>query len=115
MKPPASELRRKREHILQQIQAIDRLRRGSLSEQFFIRQRQGQEIRQGPYFVLQCYLKGGKCSERVSADRVEQTKMEVANYRRFQELAAQFVEVTDQMTQLENGPTDAKKNSKPGR
>ncbi len=112
MKPPASELRRKREQILEQIQAIDRLRRGSLSEQFFTRKVQGQELRQGPYFVLQCSLKGCKCSERIPADQAEQTKMEVANYQRFQELAEEFVQVTDQMTQLESGPTHRKKNSK---
>ena len=107
-----SVLRRKREQILEQIQAIDRLRRGSLSEQFFTRKVQGQEIRQGPYFVLQCYLKGCKCSERISADQAEQTKMEVANYQRFQELAEQFVQVTDQMTQLESAHTHSKKNSR---
>lgn len=112
MNPPFAELRRKREQIIEQMQAIDRLRRGSLSEQFFTKKVQGQEIRQGPYFVLQCYLKGCKCSERISADQAEQTKMDVANYQRFQELAEQFVQVTDQMTQMESGPTRSKKNSK---
>ena len=115
MKLPVAELRRKREQILEQIQSIDRLRRGSLSEQFFTRKVQGQEVRQGPYFVLQCYLKGCKCSERISADQAEQTKMDVANYQRFQELAEEFVLVTDRITQLESGPTHSKKNSKPRR
>ena len=111
MKPPVAELRRQRDQILEQIQSIDRLRRGSLSEQFFTRKVQGQEIRQGPYFVLQCYLKGCKCSERIPADQAEQTKLDVANYQRFQELAEEFVQVTDRITQLENGHTHAKKNS----
>lgn len=111
MKLPVSDLRRKRDQILGQIQSIDRLRRGSLSEQFFTRKVQGQEIRQGPYFVLQCYLKGCKCSERIPADQAEQTKLDVANYQRFQELAEEFVQVTDRITQVESGHTHAKKNS----
>ena len=111
MKLPVSDLRRKRDQILEQIQSIDRLRRGSLSEQFFTRKVQGQEIRQGPYFVLQCYLKGCKCSERIPADQAEQTKLDVANYQRFQELAEEFVQITDRITQVEGGHTHAKKNS----
>ena len=112
MKPALPELRRQREHVLEQIQTIDRLRRGTLSEQFFIKKREGKTIRQGPYYVLQCYLKGCKCSERIPADQAQQAKADVANYQRFQELAEQFVKITDQITRLENGQTDAKKNSR---
>jgi hypothetical protein len=104
-------LRQQREDILQQIQTIDRLRRGTLSEQFFLKKRQGKTIRQGPYYVLQCYLKGCKCSERVPADQAQQVQSDVANYQRFQVLAEQFVQVTEQITRLENGQTHAKKNS----
>ncbi len=112
MKPTLPELRRQREQVLQQIQSIDRLRRGTLSEQFFIKKREGKTIRQGPYYVLQCYLRGCKCSERIPADQAQQTKSDVANFQRFQELAEQFVQITDQITRVENGPSDAKKNSR---
>ena len=112
MKPALPELRRQREHVLEQIQTIDRLRRGTLSEQFFIKKREGKTIRQGPYYVLQCYLKGCKCSERLPADQAQQAQSDVANYQRFQQLAEQFVQITDQITRLENGPTAAKKNSR---
>ena len=112
MKAALPELRRQREQVLQQIQTIDRLRRGTLSEQFFVKKQQGKTIRQGPYYVLQCYLKGCKCSERIPADQALQVQSDVANYQRFQELAEQFVQITDQITRLENGPSDAKKNSR---
>jgi hypothetical protein len=115
MKPTLPELRRQREEVLQKIQTIDRLRRGTLSEQFFTKRRQGKTVRQGPYYVLQCYLKGCKCSERIPAEQAEQVKSEVANYQLFQELAEQFVQITDQITRLESGQTDAKKNSSPRR
>jgi hypothetical protein len=112
MKVTLSELRRQREQILQEIQSIDRLRRGTLSEQFFLKRRKGKTIRQGPYYVLQCYLKGSKCSERIPAQQAEQARADVANYQRFHELADQFVQITDRITRLENGQADAKKNSK---
>ena len=32
--------------------------------------------------------------------------------QKFQELAEQFVQITDQITRWENGPSDAKKNSR---
>lgn len=115
MKPTLPELRRQREQVLHQIQTIDRLRRGTLSEQFFVKKRAGKTIRQGPYYVLQCYLKGAKCSERIPADQAQQAKTAVANYQRFQQLAEQFVQITDQITRWEEGPSDAKKNSKPRR
>lgn len=111
MKPNLLDLRRQREEVLQKIQAIDRLRRGTLSEQFFTTQREGRSIRQGPYYVLQCYRKGCKCSERIPADHAEQVRSDVANYHLFQQLAEQFVKITDQITRLENGQPDAKKNS----
>lgn len=111
MKPNLPELRRQREEVLQKIQSIDRLRRGTLSEQFFKTKRKGKTVRQGPYYVLQCFLKGCKCSERIPAGHAEQVRSDVANYRLFQELAEQFVSITERITQLENGSADAKKNS----
>ena len=112
LKSSLPQLQQQRDEILHQIQAIDRLRRGTLSEQFFTRQAQGQTVRQGPYYVLQCFLQGTKCSERIASDQAAQTKIDVAHYQRFQELAKQFIEVTDQLTRLADGSTPAKKNSR---
>lgn len=111
MKTNLPELRRQRDHILAEIQAIDRLRRGTLSEQFFVQQRAGKTVRQGPYYVLQCYLKGAKCSQRIAPEAAAQARIDVANYQRFQQLAEQFIHITDQLTRSESTPADAKKNS----
>ena len=107
-----SHLEQRREQILQQIRAIDRLRRGSLSRQFFKTRRAGSKAPQGPCYVLQGYIQGQKFSERVPAQHAPQLEPLVANYQRFQELAEEFVTVTDQLTRLEQGAPDAKKNSK---
>jgi hypothetical protein len=108
-----SQLEQRREQILQQIQAIDRLRRGSLSRQFFKRTRPGSKSPQGPYYVLQGYIQGQKFSQRVPADQAQHLEPLVANYRRFQELAEEFVAVTDQVTRLSQAAPEAKKNSRP--
>ena len=64
---------------LQQIQTIDRLRRGSLSRQFFKKTRAGSSTRRGPYYVLQGYIQGQKFSERIPAKQAEQIEPLVAN------------------------------------
>ena len=107
-----SQLEKRREQILQQIQAIDRLRRGSLSRQFFKKRRSGSQAQQGPYYVLQGYVQGQKFSERVPAEQAPQIEPLVANYRRFEELAQEFVSVTDQLTRMSQAAPEAKKNSR---
>ena len=105
-----SQLEQRRDQILQQIKAIDRLRRGSLSRQFF--KKPGSTSPQGPYYVLQGYIQGQKFSERVPADQALHIEPLVANYKRFEKLAEEFVSVTDQLTRLSQSAPDAKKNSK---
>jgi hypothetical protein len=107
-----SQLEQRRDQILQQIKAIDRLRRGSLSRQFFKKPRSAFKVQQGPYYVLQGYIQGQKFSERVPADQAPQIEPLVANYKRFEVLAEEFVSVTDQLTRLSQAAPDAKKNSR---
>jgi len=114
MNASLSQLEKRREQILQQIGAIDRLRRGSLSRQFFKTPRPDAKAQQGPYFVLQGYIQGKKFSQRVPAQQAPQVEPLVANYKRFVELAEEFVTVTDQITRLaETQPDVKKKNSRP--
>jgi len=107
-----SQLEQHRDQILQQIKAIDRLRRGSLSRQFFKKPHSASQAQQGPYYVLQGYIQGQKFSERVSADQAPQIEPLVANYKRFEKLAQEFVSVTDQLTRLSQAAPGAKKNSR---
>lgn len=88
---------------------LDRLRRGSLSQQFF-RGADGHKL--GPYHVLQGYFEGKKFSRRIPAAEVAQVAADVANYQRFQALAETFVTLSEQMTHAQDGRADAKKNSK---
>jgi hypothetical protein len=107
-----SQLQARREQILQQIKAIDRLRRGTLSRQFFKKRRSHSKASQGPYCVLQGYVQGQKFSQRVPAQQAAQLEPLVANYKRFEQLAQEFVSVTDQITRLVEAQPEAKKNSR---
>lgn len=99
-----------RQSILAQMQSIDRLRRGSFSQQFF-RASPAAAARQGPYYVLQGFFHGRKFSERVRPEQAAQVEQDVENYRRFQTLAEEFVTVSDQITRLQDQPPESKKNS----
>jgi hypothetical protein len=107
-----AQLEERRDQILQQMKAIDRLRRGSLSRQFFKKPHSASPARQGPYYVLQGYIQGQKFSQRVPADQAPHLEPLVANYKRFEGLAEDFVSVTDQLTRLSQAVPDAKKNSR---
>lgn len=103
-------LRVKRSSLLEDMQAIDRLRRGSLSKQFF-KAGPGRAEPRGPYFVLQGFFRGKKFSERISAEQAPQVQEQVDNYRRFQALAEDYVTLSDEITRLESDGLDSKKNS----
>jgi hypothetical protein len=111
MQPDVNLLLHQRDLILQDMHSIDRLRRGSLSQQFFRSARGDRSYKRGPYYLLQGYFHGQKFSERIAADQANQVQQDVANYRRFQELAEEFVSLTDQITRLQDQGPHAKKNS----
>jgi hypothetical protein len=100
----------KRNLVLQDMRTIDRLRRGTLSKQFF-KAVPGKSGRRGPYFLLQGFFRGKKFNERIPAEQAPQVQQQVDNYRRFQTLAEQYVTLSDQITRLESGTSDRKKNS----
>lgn len=103
-------LQQQRERVVEEMRAIDRLRRGTLSQHFLHRHQGGKTLTHGPYFVLQGYLRGKKFSQHIPAARAAKVAKHVENYQRFQELAERFVTLTDQMTRREDEP-ESKKNS----
>jgi len=111
MKLNLDDLLQQRQSILLQMQSIDRLRRGSLSQQFFTSRPPAPARRQGPYYVLQGFFHGKKFSERIAPDQAAQVEQDVENYRRFQTLAQEYVTVSDQITRLPEQAQNRKKNS----
>jgi len=92
------------------MQAIDHLRRGCLSKQFF-KAAPGQTTQRGPYFILQGFFRGEKFNERIPAEQASLVQEQVDNYRRFQSLAEEYVTLSDEITRLESQDSGSKKNS----
>jgi hypothetical protein len=107
-------LQARRDQILEEMRALDHMRRGSLSRQFFRSRQPHQSVGPGPYFILQGYLQGQKFSQRVPAERAPRVESQVANYQRFQALAEEFVTVTEQLTLAEE-PALKKRKRNSGR
>ena len=106
--PP--QLQQRREQILQEMGSIDRVCRGHLSEQFFKSTQGGKTVQRGPYYVLQRWFRGKNLCERVAADEVEPVRRGVEGYKRFRQLADEFVDVSEQITlQAGNLPAIKKK------
>ena len=66
---------------------IDRMQRGSLSEQFFKRMKDGREVIHGPYYVLQHRDKGKHCSQRVPVKNLAPVRSAIEGRERFEKLA----------------------------
>ena len=105
-------LHQRREQILQEMGAIDRLCRGHLSQQFFQSTRGGKTVRQGPYYVLQRWFRGKNLCERIPADQVQPVRQGVEGYQRFRQLADEFVDLSEQIT-LQTGGLPAVKKKRP--
>lgn len=105
-------LAQQRQEILDEMAGLDRLQRGYLSKQFFSRQQGEQTIRYGPYFVLQHAFKGQKTSRRIPEQEVNTVEADLAAWRRFEQLAQEFVEVTERMTLESKADSDSKKNAR---
>lgn len=102
-----SSTQRKREDILAQIRGIDRLRQGTISEQFY----GSGEKRQGPYYLLQGYREGKHWSRRIPTEQIEQVRADVDAAAHFKELCEQFAEVTEEATVADEGAV-SKKNAR---
>lgn len=109
-------LQRKRTELLKEIEQIQRLRRGQLSEQYYQKENaQGQQSRQGPYFVWQAWVRGKKRSVRVKREDVAQVREDLGAYKQYRDLCEQLADVTEQITAQGAGSNSKKNSKKPAR
>ena len=104
-------LEMKRTEVLEEIRQIERLRQGSISEQYY----GTGEKKKGPYYVLQGYVGGKHWSRRIPRDQVEQVKEDLEAGVHFSDLCRKFAEVTEAATVMEDqlaGKKKPKKRSK---
>ena len=99
----------KRKQILEQMEKIECMEKGQLSEEYREKQKDGKTIRLGPYYKHQCWENGRNRSRRVSVSEVEHLREGVDGYHRFRELADEFVEVTVEMSRKSDADEGKKK------
>lgn len=97
----------KRDGILEEMRKVERLRQGTISEQFY----GTGEKKQGPYYVQQGYTEGRHWSKRVHKNQIDQVRSDINAGVRFNELCREFAEVTEQATIVED-QADSKKNAR---
>jgi hypothetical protein len=109
----ATELIDRRGIIINQIAEIGAMRRGSLTSQFVEAARKdGETYRRGPYVIYSFKEKGKTVSRRIkTAQEKERYQGQINAYRRFQTLAAELVEVSQQLADLTLGEQDAEKKT----
>ncbi len=102
-------LQQERALILQQMAHIDCLIRGHLSEQTY-QVPPGKPTRtQGPYYLLQRREAGKNNCQRVGPDELDAIVAGIQGYQRFQQLAARYAALTEQMTWDQQRPDLKKK------
>ena len=98
-----------RQQILQQMEQIQRMERGSLqSETRPSLRHPGQD--RGPYFKHQIWENGQNLTRRLPAEKAPALAQAIEGRQAFEQLAEQFIEVTVRMTRAEASP-EAKKNA----
>jgi hypothetical protein len=102
----------KRKELLDQMEGIDRMHEGRLSEEYRERVVDGQRLRNGPYYKHQQWKGGKNVSRRVKADEAERLREGIEGMDQFKRICEDYARTTVAMTEHMEGQGDGKKNSK---
>jgi len=91
---------------------IEEMERGALAEEYRVRTVAGVETKAGPYFKHQEWQEGRNRSRRVSPEEAATLRTGIAGRQRFEELAAEFVDLTVAATRAEATTPESKKNGR---
>jgi hypothetical protein len=105
-------LLRQREHLLEQMRAIEEMERGALAEEYRARTVEGVEVKAGPYFKLQEWKEGRNQSRRVSPEEAAALRAGIAGRQRFEALADEFIDLTVAATHADAATPESKKNGR---
>ena len=104
----------RRQEIIQEISSITTMQKGTLNEQFLkVPQKHKEPVLRGPYYVLTKKENNKTVSKRIKLADYEQIKDDVDNYKRFMQLANEYVKIAEEMTSLKShfNSEDRKKTS----
>src|SRR5438093_5342181 len=102
-------LAHKRQQLLQQMEQIPRMERGSLQVETRPSQRDASQER-GPYFKHQIWEDGQNMTRRIPADQADALAQAIEGRKEFEKLAEQYVDATVAMTRADSS-SDSKKNA----
>lgn len=98
-----SRLLKERARILQELETLEEMRRGSVVLQYFPRQRRGKEVKavRGPYPLFTCKRGSQTVGFRIHSDSARQRlERQVAAFHRFQALCQRLVEIGEALCEL---------------
>ncbi len=105
----------RRGQLIEQLAGLGPMRMGSITEQRLPFKRSDGSVRlRGPYLKYTFKRKGKTCGKHLRGPEVgEIYRRQIETYRRYQELSAELVEVSQALADLEvAGDEGGKKNSK---
>lgn len=105
-------LQARRQQVLRQIEQIEQMRRGSLTEQFVEAVKtDGTKARRGPYPLYTYKDKNRTVSRRVSDPKLLPLyRDQIQAFRRFQELTSELTRLGEELSDLAIPQDDIKKN-----
>lgn len=110
-----NQLAKRRMEIIEEIDALGPMRKGSVHEQYLpFRRKDGSVSRRGPYLTY-TFKQGGKTRGKHLRSQAEGQlyRRQIEAFRRYQELSSELVEVSQQMADIEaSGKEGCKKNSR---
>ena len=99
----------KRKQILQQMEQIQRMERGSLQAQTRPSLRHPGQDR-GPYFKHQIWEAGQNVTRHIPPDKSDALAHAIEGRKEFERLAEEFIDATVNLTRADSSP-DSKKNA----
>jgi len=110
--PELYKLAARRCEIIEEIDMIRSMRKGTLSERYNkVTNKKGEEVLNGPYYVLTKKGIGNKTvSEAIPATDMPRVQNDVDNYKQFRQLADEYTDVCERLSQLTVDEDEGKKN-----
>ena len=95
----SSQLLKKRQEILRQLQDLQQIRRGTITEQFMeTKLKDGSKVRRGPYHLHTFKDKQQTVSRRLrNPTEVQSCREQIDAFRQFQQLTAELLSIGEQL------------------
>lgn len=97
-------LRERKRGLLERMGKLGDMRRGSVVEQFMAgKLKDGRAVRRGPYHLYSYKDKGKTVSRRLmSAEELERYQAEIEEFRQFERLSSQLVQVSHEICETKD-------------